>query len=198
MAYQFENARLLIVEDMAPMLAVTTSILNIFGFKYVDGARNVEDAYRLFRTHNHDLILTDWQMEPQDGLDLIRMVRNNEDSPNKFVPIILMTGYSDRTRVESARDCGITEFLMKPFNARDLYARIVQIIEKPRQFVDAEEFFGPDRRRRRNAAYKGGEKRGDSPTDKNQGESSAERGEFSGETEIDMILRDLANEAKKL
>jgi two-component system chemotaxis response regulator CheY len=147
MAYQFENARILIVEDTAPMLAVATSILNIFGFKYVDGARSVDDAYRLFRTHNHDLVITDWQMEPNDGLDLIRMIRNNEDSPNKFVPIILMTGYSDRPRVESARDAGITEFLMKPFSARDLYARIVQIIEKPRQFVDAEEFFGPDRRR---------------------------------------------------
>lgn len=197
MAYQFENARILIVEDMAPMLGVTTSILNIFGFKYVDGARNVEDAYRLFRANNHDLILTDWQMEPHDGLDLIRMVRNNEDSPNKFVPIILMTGYSDRTRVENARDTGITEFLMKPFNARDLYARIVQIIEKPRQFVEAEEFFGPDRRRRRNVAYKGGEKRGSSAIDKNQN-SDPNSGQWGDDTEIDLILRNLAEEAKKL
>lgn len=197
MAYQFENARILIVEDMAPMLGVTTSILNIFGFKYVDGARSVEDAYRLFRAHNHDLVITDWQMEPEDGLQLIRMIRNNEDSPNKFVPIILMTGYSDRTRVENARDTGITEFLMKPFTARDLYARIVQIIEKPRQFVDAQEFFGPDRRRRRNIAYKGGEKRGDSISDKNQS-GEPEKKYVSGDTEIDIILRNLADEAKKL
>lgn len=137
------------------MLSLTVSILNIFGFRTVHGADNVEDAYQLFQDFNHDLIITDWLMEPLDGLDLIKRVRNDESSPNKFVPIILMTGYSDQRRVENARDKGVTEFLMKPYTAKDLYARIVQIIEKPRQFVDTGEFFGPDRRRRKNSGQIG-------------------------------------------
>jgi two-component system chemotaxis response regulator CheY len=54
-----------------------------------------------------------------------------------------------------ARDAGVTEFLVKPFTARDLYRRLYQIIERPRQFVRSEDFFGPDRRRKGAADYQG-------------------------------------------
>ena len=173
------------------MLALTTSIITMFGFKNVHGAKSVDEGYKLFCQYDHDLIITDWLMEPMDGLDLIRMVRRNDESPNKFVPIILMTGYSDQPRVETARDMGVTEFLMKPYSARDMYARIVQIIEKPRQFVDTGEFFGPDRRRRKNYVYFGPDRRGSA--DKNSGD-------FDGEIDADMevILRDLRDDAQKI
>lgn len=137
------------------MLSLTTSILSMFGFKNIHGVKSVDEGYKLFCQYKHDLVITDWLMEPYDGLDLIRMIRKDPSSPNQFVPIILMTGYSDQPRVESARDTGVTEFLMKPYSARDMYARIVQIIEKPRQFVDTGEFFGPDRRRRKNFDFMG-------------------------------------------
>lgn len=191
MTYQLNTVKILIVEDMQPMLSLTLSILKIFGFTNVDGAKSVEEGYELFRQKNHDLIITDWLMEPYDGLDLIRFIRMNDDSPNKFVPIILMTGYSDQARVEIARDMGVTEFLMKPYSARDMYARIVQIVEKPRQFVDADEFFGPDRRRRKNFEFQGDEKRGS--LDKNN--SAWPEGL---EDNIDLILRDLVEDVKKL
>ncbi len=75
-----------------------------------------------------------------------------------------MTGFSERRRVFQARDSGVTEFLVKPFNARDLYRRISQIIERPRQFVRSEDFFGPDRRRKSLEEYQGAERRsGNSP-----------------------------------
>jgi DNA-binding NtrC family response regulator len=70
-----------------------------------------------------------------------------------------MTGYSNRDRVEAARDHGMTEFLVKPYTARDLYNRIVRLIEKPRQFVKTREFFGPDRRRHKEDEYEGEGKR---------------------------------------
>ncbi len=172
------------------MLALTTSLLNAFGFNNVHGAKNVEEGYRLFCQHKHDLIVTDWLMEPMDGIDLVRMVRQNADSPDPFVPIILMTGYSDQPRVEAARDMGVTEFLMKPYSARDMYARIVQIIEKPRQFVDTGDFFGPDRRRRKNFTFTGPNRRG--TADKNAGEWK------DSDPDFDLVLRDLTEETKKL
>jgi len=189
MTYQLQNVRILIVEDMQPMLSLTMSILNIFGFKSVDGVKSVDEGFELFQRYNHDLVITDWLMEPLDGLDLIRKIRREESSPNKFVPIILMTGYSEQPRVEKARDCGVTEFLMKPYSARDLYARIVQIVEKPRQFVDTGLFFGPDRRRRKNFDYTGAERR----------EFGLQAG--SGTVafdDMDVILRGLTDETKKL
>ena len=72
-----------------------------------------------------------------------------------------MTGYSAKLRVFEARDQGITEFLVKPFKAEDLYARLEKLIEKPRSFVDASNFFGPDRRRIKVKNYDGPQRRED-------------------------------------
>ena len=190
MSYDLSQVKILIVEDMQPMLALTTSLLTMFGFKNVYGARSVDEGWKLFCHYNHDLIVTDWLMEPHDGLEMIRRIRKEEASPNIFVPIILMTGYSDQPRVESARDMGVTEFLMKPYSARDMYARIVQIIEKPRQFVEAGEFFGPDRRRRKNFEFRGDDKRGAS--DKNLGDWG------DPDEDVQIILRDLQEDTKKI
>src|SRR5690606_23036594 len=95
------------------------------------------------------IVIADWMMKPMNGIAFTERVRTDKKSPNPYVPIILMTGFSERRRVIEARDAGVTEFLVKPFTARDLYKRIVQVIERPRQFVRAENFFGPDRRRKR-------------------------------------------------
>jgi DNA-binding response OmpR family regulator len=94
-------------------------------------------------------------MRPVDGISLARMIRNDPKSPNPYIPIILMTGFSEKRRVIQARDAGVTEFLVKPFTARDLFRRITQIIERPRQFVKSEDFFGPDRRRKTSVEYNG-------------------------------------------
>jgi CheY-like chemotaxis protein len=155
MAYDFKTARVLIVDDMQPMLSLVLSILKVFGFKDVHIAHDADEGFRAFCQLNPDIVITDWMMEPYDGVELIRKIRRDPQSPNRFVPIILMSGYSHRGRVERARDGGVTEFLVKPFSAKDLYKRIEQLIEKPRKFVEADNFFGPDRRRRAGDEYGG-------------------------------------------
>lgn len=159
MAYDFSDVSVLIVEDNQPMVDLLKSLLNTFGIRHVSSARNGEEGFDLYRQSAFDLVITDWMMKPVDGISLTRRLRNDPFSPNQYVPVILMTGFSERRRVMQARDVGVTEFLVKPFNARDLYRRIAQIIEKPRQFVRSEDFFGPDRRRKRDDEYKGPERR---------------------------------------
>lgn len=149
MPYKLDDIQILVVEDLLPMLTLTKSILQIFGFKNLLGARNADEAYELYCQHDPDIIITDWFMTPIDGLELIQKIRTDPKSPNPYVPIILMSGYTDKRRVEEGRDNGMTEFLMKPYTARDMYKKIVQLIERPRQFVKAEGYFGPDRRRKR-------------------------------------------------
>ena len=161
MAYKLEDVTVLLVEDLEPMLTLTKSILNIFGFKNLIGARSGEEGFQLYKEHKPDIIITDWLMEPTDGLTMIEWIRKDPDSHNPFIPIILMTGFSNRARVVRARDMGVTEIMVKPYAARDLYNRIVQIIEKPRQFVDSAEFFGPDRRRRSSLDFEGPKRRDD-------------------------------------
>jgi DNA-binding response OmpR family regulator len=155
MAYNLQDIKILLVEDNKSMLDLVKAVLLSFGVGRVFTALNGDSGYDAFCKHNPDLVITDWLMTPCDGLELSQKIRNDPSSPNKFVPIILMTGFSEERRVVSARDEGITEFLVKPFNTRDLYRRIYKIIESPRQFVESEEFFGPDRRRRRVEDYNG-------------------------------------------
>ena len=141
------------------MLDLTRSILQTFGVGTVSGAKNGLDGFESFCSLNHDIVIADWMMRPTDGIALTKMIRNDQRSPNQYVPIILMTGFGDKERVLEARDSGVTEFLVKPFNTRDLYVRLVQIIEKPRQFIRSEAFFGPDRRRKSGDGFYGDLKR---------------------------------------
>lgn len=156
MAYNLQNIKILLVEDNQEILSLIRNVLQSFGIGKIITALNGEKGFEAFCEHNPDLVITDWMMEPCNGLKLSWKIRNDPLSPNKFVPIILMTGFSEKRRVINARDKGgITEFLVKPFNTRDLYRRLYKIIEAPRQFVEAESFFGPDRRRRRTDGYEG-------------------------------------------
>jgi FixJ family two-component response regulator len=94
-------------------------------------------------------------MQPLDGIEFTRLVRNSNDSPNPMIPIIMITGHATVSRVADARDAGVTEFLAKPLTARGVIGRVVQVIEHNRAFVRTEDYFGPDRRRRSEPGFTG-------------------------------------------
>jgi DNA-binding response OmpR family regulator len=88
------------------------------------------------------------------------MIRQPGANANPFVPIIMLTGHSEKRRVTAARDAGVTEFLAKPLSAKALYERIVNVVVNPRPFVKTRTYFGPDRRRNAGAGtYAGPERR---------------------------------------
>ncbi len=151
----FENLKILVVEDNQHMRILLRSLLNSLGVRDVQEAANGAAALNLIRDKKCDLILTDLAMQPLDGLDLTREIRTSEHSANPFVPIIMITGHTEKHRVMAARDAGVTEFLAKPITAQSLFSRIAEIVERPRAFVRAEGYFGPDRRRRTLENYAG-------------------------------------------
>jgi len=151
----FETLKVLIVEDNAHMRILLRAILNSIAVKDIAEAGNGQSALVLLKERKPDLVLTDLAMKPMDGLEFTRCVRNDEHSPNPFVPIIMITGHTEKFRVEAARDAGITEFLAKPINAHSLFARIAEIVERPRAFVRSGCYFGPDRRRHQHEDYAG-------------------------------------------
>ena len=161
MPYNFEKLSILVVEDSAPMLEVVANSLKYLGVGQVYKALNGEDGFQQFVKYRPDIVITDWEMDPTDGLELVKWIRRDSMSPKRTVPIIMMTGYAASLRVASARDKGITEFLVKPFTANELARRIAYVIDAPRDFVETHEFFGPDRRRRKSHDYQGPERRND-------------------------------------
>jgi DNA-binding response OmpR family regulator len=100
-------------------------------------------------------------MGAEEGVTFARWLRNDSDSPNQFVPIILLTGHADLTRIMAARDAGVNEFCTKPVTPADLMKRIALVINQPRPFVRSATYFGPDRRRREDPKYTGPERRAD-------------------------------------
>lgn len=155
MGFKFEKLSILVVEDTIPMQKLVTSVLDTLGVGRVYTAADGERGFSMFCDENPDIVITDWHMAPVNGIELVHKIRNQSISPNKTVPIIMMTGYSAITRVAEARDNGTTEFLVKPFSANDLAKRVAYVINRPRDFIDSGTYFGPDRRRRSPENYKG-------------------------------------------
>jgi DNA-binding response OmpR family regulator len=156
--YNLERLNFLVVDDNKHMRALVKTILHAFGSKNVHDASDGADAFKELRVFPADIIICDWAMSPLDGMDFIKLVRTGKDTPNPFVPIIMLTGHTEMHRVLEARDAGVNEFLAKPISAKSLFARIKNIIEQPRPFIRSKNYFGPDRRRRQ-IEYKGTERR---------------------------------------
>ncbi len=151
----FEHLKILIVEDNQHMCSLLRGLLNSVGIREIVEANNGASALDALREKKCDLILSDLSMAPMNGLEFSRKVRTGDHSPNPFVPIIMITGHTERHRVEEARDAGVTEFLAKPITAHSLFSRIAEIVERPRAFVRCEAYFGPDRRRKTLDSYAG-------------------------------------------
>lgn len=152
--------KVLVVDDSENMRRLVKALLRSFGITQILEASEGAQAFELVQRLNPDLIVTDWRMEPVDGLALTRMLRQSERSPDPYIPVIMMTAYAERIRVLAARDAGVTEFLVKPLSAKSLYSRLRAVIEQPRDFVRVGQYFGPDRRRHRDNQYSGEERRG--------------------------------------
>lgn len=160
MAYDFSRISVLLAEDNGWMRTLVRDLLEGFGVGAVHNAAEGMSALQAVCEHDPDIVICDWQMEPTDGLTFTRQVRTGGRVPNPYVPIIMLTGHTERHRVAEARDAGVTEFLAKPVTARALYNRLAAIVERPRKFVCASDFVGPDRRRRAAPDYGSAERRG--------------------------------------
>jgi CheY-like chemotaxis protein len=155
MAIDLNHLKALVVEDNAHMRILLRSLLLALGvnkvYESVDGA----SGFAELRERKPDFVMTDLSMTPVDGIEFTRMVRLGKDSPNLYVPIIMVTGHTERQRVEAARDAGVTAFIAKPITTQTLLSRLVEIVERPRAFVRCETYFGPDRRRKKVEGYAG-------------------------------------------
>jgi CheY-like chemotaxis protein len=159
MSLDFSRLSILVADDDQFILTLTRSLLNGFG---ISDVRIVSDSHLVLdhiASGDIDIVLLDWDMSPLNGLDLTRKIRLDENSPDRYLPIIIMTGHTEMSLVLEARDAGVTEFLAKPMTVRSLYQRLLSVIERPRPFVRASDYFGPDRRRFEDPNYDGPERR---------------------------------------
>ena len=174
--YRFDRLKILVVDDNQHMRKLVVTILQAFGTIQIFEAPSGESAWAILRDANPDVVILDWQMDGMSGLDFVRLARTSPQTPNPFVPIIMLTGHTHIDHVRQARDAGANEFLAKPVSVKAILTRLISVIEHPRPYVRAGSYFGPCRRRRGGDEYRGPERRSTGET------TSLDEPPASGET----------------
>ncbi len=118
--YNFENLIVLVVDDNKHMRRVVKTILQALGVSRIAQAADGNEALEELRVGAADMIVCDLQMGPMDGIEFVRAVRNDPESPNPYIPIIILSGFTELGRIKEARDAGMNEFLAKPISVATL------------------------------------------------------------------------------
>lgn len=143
----FSSLTVLVVDDSDSMRKLLRAMLWTLKIGRLNEVATAADGLKTLQEIPIDLVITDLEMGSVSGLDLVLMIRSGEDSANRQVPIIMLTGYTDLHLVEQARDVGVDEFIAKPVARDTLRDRIIEISDHLRPFVISKAYTGPDRRR---------------------------------------------------
>lgn len=119
------NMPILIVDDYKTMLRIIRNLLKQLGFDNVDEAMDGSSALQRLRDKNYGLVISDWNMEPMTGLQLLREVR--ADGKLKHIPFVMVTAESKTENVVAAKEAGVTNYIVKPFNAETLKMKLVAV-----------------------------------------------------------------------
>jgi len=146
--YDLAALNVLVVEDNDNMQKLFGVMLRSLGITSIRQAYSGKEALEILGGFDADIVITDWEMKPMDGLSLTRELRLGKSSPNPYVSIIMVTGKTAMENVIEARDAGINHLLTKPVSVKSLADRITALIDEPVPFVRTESYFGPNRRHR--------------------------------------------------
>ena len=117
---------ILVVDDYKTMLRIIRNLLKQLDFGNVDDATDGSAALKKLREKEYGLVISDWNMEPMTGLQLIREVRS--DKKLKKLPFIMVTAESKTENVVAAKEAGVSNYIVKPFNAETLKQKMVSVL----------------------------------------------------------------------
>ena len=143
----FAEVNIVIADSDNKMAQLVKKILSTLGCNKIIIVNDGDDVLKLMKTEKIDIIITEWELKRVSGMDVVTHLRRSLDSPNRMVPIIMLTGRNDEGDIMIARNAGVSEYLVKPFSAKILLERLYAIVEEPRSFIMCNTFVGPDRRR---------------------------------------------------
>ncbi len=155
----FSRLSVLVVEDSSFMRSIFVAVLRALGVERILVAEDGEQAIKIMSPTGGsktslvgltgvDLVLCDYFMPTVDGAMFLRWLRRSDRSPDRFLPVIMISAAADLEVLFTARDAGMDEFLAKPFSAEKIAQRIVAIVDYPRPYIYCPHYFGPDRRRK--------------------------------------------------
>ena len=120
------NIQVLVVDDYATMRRIIRNLLNQIGFQKIEEASDGADALTKLRAGQFGLVISDWNMEPMTGLQLLKEVR--ADIRLKGTPFIMVTAESKTENVVAAKQAGVNNYIVKPFNAATLKTKLSSVL----------------------------------------------------------------------
>ncbi len=120
------NMSILVVDDYKTMLRILRNLLRQLNFPNIEEASDGAEALQKLRKTSVDLIISDWNMEPMTGIELLREVRS--DDKLKHIPFIMITAESKSENVIAAKSAGVSNYIVKPFNAETLKSKMVSVL----------------------------------------------------------------------
>jgi len=139
--------KILIVDDEYYTRKVIRTLLLAMGCTKIHEAADGSSGLEEIRVIGPDVVLLDWEMPGIDGAEFVRRVRSPNSFPFPNVPIIMLTGHGERSRVLEAVRLGVHEFLLKPVSSSALQARMLSVLTKPRAIVRRGDYYGPEPRK---------------------------------------------------
>ena len=143
----FRAINIVIVDPDYKMAILVKKILATLGYNRIFIVHDGADVLTLMKEEKIDVIITDWTLKSMSGIDLAIHLRRSLDSPDRMIPIIMLTARNDVKDIQTARDAGVSEYLIKPFSSKTLLERLYAVVEEPRSFILCSSYVGPDRRR---------------------------------------------------
>ena len=156
--FPVERLKVLLVEDNPHFRTFVRSLLEALGVEEIEEAQDGGEALEILKSYRADLAFLDWKMDGIDGVECVRRIRKGDDTVNRFLPIIMLTGYTEDRLVDEARQAGVSGFLGKPISAKSLFSKILSLMEATQVYIETKDYFGPDRRGG-TIAYKGEDRR---------------------------------------
>lgn len=125
-----ERINILLVDDNRHMRLLLRQILRAFGCRNVYEATDGVEAIRILKSAPIDLILLDIAIPVLDGLETLKLIRHATDIPNKDIPIIMISGHTEKQNVMGAIEAGANDFIAKPVSAKAIYERVQNVLRK--------------------------------------------------------------------
>ena len=161
-ALDLRTKRALVVDDNVHSRKLLIELLRSFELVQISTSPSPADALATLRAARYDFVFCNWNQPPMDSAAFALCVRASDDPRFREVPIIILKAAAKLNEVIAARDAGITEFLAIPLSANALLQVLESAIVRKRKFVEAANFRGPDRRRRRDGDAAAGRRETDS------------------------------------
>ena len=120
------NMNILVVDDYKTMLRILRNLLRQLNFSNIAEAENGAEALQKLRETSFGLVVSDWNMEPMTGIQLLREVR--ADPKLKHIPFVMITAESKSENVIAAKEAGVSNYIVKPFNAETLKSKLVSVL----------------------------------------------------------------------